>query len=331
MRPFSNLLIALFLACGTVPAYSAAPVHQGSIVVQAPVETVFFATDREAKERDALKFAGQSNDPPDQITFGAASSDDSGAATRTFQNFDGMADDIAIALAQSERKEVVIFVHGCCVNFKDAIRQAAQLRSETKAPVIMYDWGSPLSYSGSILANPRSQERFNIFMKGIVRRFQDKQVSLVGLSMGGILMDNFFMQHRPAELGKKFHQVVFARADMDSVMFRTHIPKISEHAEKLFVYADSQDPMINLSNFLRKLASPVLHGDRVGRLAAGLFTEHLIRVIDVTPLQLKHLLPVGVIADMLASNGAKPADGQYNYVEQPNGSLQVQPKFAFSD
>jgi esterase/lipase superfamily enzyme len=265
------------------------------------------------------------------MTFGAAASDKSGAATRTYENFDELADDVHRAFNRADRAELVIFVHGCCVSFKEALKQAAELRAQTRTPVVMYDWGSPLSYSGSLLANPRSQERFNIFMMGIARRFESEKVAIVGLSLGNVLIDNFFMQHRPAEVGKKFDQVVFARADMDSVAFRTHIPKISEHTNKFFVYADSKDPMMNLSNFIRKLASPVLHGDRVGRLAAGLFTEQLLRVIDVTPLGMKHLLPVGVVADMLASNGSKPEEGQYNYVELPNGSLQVQPKIVYSE
>jgi esterase/lipase superfamily enzyme len=300
--------------------------YAGQVSAEPKTNSVFFATDREQHAGKNLRFGAQLNEPLDHIAYGVIGN--RGVAPdneRLYHDFDAMSKDLHDAVARSEKGELVIFVHGCCVSFREAVRQSTQLVHQVDTPVLLYDWGSPTaSYQGSILACPRSQERFNKFMLQVSHQFPKEKIALVGLSMGGIFIDNFFLQYRPAEVGRPFDQVVFARTDMDSIAFKTHIPRISEHAKRLFVYAGKNDLAMNMSQLIRFVSSPVVHGERVGRLAAHLTKQKALQVIDVSPLKLNHKLPCAVVADMLACEGAKPAGGQYNYIELSDGLWQVQ-------
>lgn len=317
----------LCLAIALVAATSLAKAQfTGSVSKGGMAERVFFATDREPKQGKSFNFGAQLNEPMDHIVYGVVgNTDPEQAPDKVYDNYSGLSKDLHEAVRKSEKGELVVFVHGCCVSFKEAIRQSTRLHHEVDTPVLLYDWGSPTaSYQGSILACPRSQERFNKFMLQLAHDFPKEKIALVGLSMGGIFIDNFFLQYRPAEVGRTFDQVVFARADMDSIAFRTHIPRISEHAKRLFVYAGKNDLAMNVSHILRLVSSPMVHGERVGRLAAHLTAQKALQVIDVSPLKLNHKLPCGVVADMLACEGSKPEAGQYHYVELSDGLWQVQ-------
>ncbi len=335
-----RIAFALFLSllCYSGIAWSAETTV--SSVAAAPAERLFFATDREPRPgKETLDFAGQANEPVDRLTYGAIdlaqANDDktvvsieaSRPSERTYLDFEELAQDLHCSVDRNARGDLVIFVHGCCISFREAVRESRQLCQQVKAPVVFYDWGSPFaSYSGSLLACPRSQERFNSFLLAVAREFPQERITIVGLSMGNILIDNFLLQHRAEEIGKIFEQVVFARADLDSIAFRSHIARIANRARKMFIYIDSQDPVINLSHFLRLLASPVLHGDRVGRSMERLPADLPVQVVDVSPLQLAHDLPCTVIADMLSGDSGDRNGGLYKYVELPNGLLQVRPR-----
>ena len=333
-------LLALYLLCPTAgPAWSAAIAEPGPPGGPAPV---FFATDREQRSPEApLDFGGQSNVPIDQMTYGvvepAAAESDSAAPARlnetsaqverTYPGFEEMAQALHAALNNGGRGELVIFVHGCCIGFREALRQAKQLGKEVDRPVVFYDWGSPFaSYTGSLLACPRSQERFNSFMLAMAEAFSPEKITIVGHSLGNVLIDEFLLQHRPEETDGIFSQIVFARADMDAIAFQSHIPKIVGHARRTFIYIDDHDPAINLSAFLRLVASPVLHGDRVGRLVTGCRSDPRVQIVDVSRLNLLHDLPGGVVFDMLSGEDIHDGGGRYNYVALPNGVWQARLK-----
>ncbi len=303
---------------------------------------IFFVTDRELRAgKSALDFGAQKNDPLDHVTYGAIgltiTGDDNSngdradqtptPAERIYTTFSDFAGNLRAAVTASNREDVVIFVHGCCVGFREAVRQSERLSDHVKTTVVLYDWGSPFgSYSGSLLTHPRSQERFNSFMRAIALEFPKKRIAIVGLSMGNILIFNFLLQHHPHEINKTFDQITFARADMDSVAFQTHLPRIVVHARKIFVYVDNRDFLINLSQAIRVVASPTEHGQRVGRLTKGLRTGQPVTFVDVSPLKLRHELPCGVVSDLLASDGAVPNTGQYKYVELADGIVQARRK-----
>ena len=338
MRIELLLILSLFWL-PTASTWAACSADAGQADSIAPV---FFVTDREQRTRkSSLDFGEQINDPMDRTTYGViepAGTDGGETGTgkaddarvlpeRTYPEFQGLAQDLHSAVLRSERGGFVIFVHGCCVSFREAVRQASRLCRQVNTPVIVYDWGSPYaSYSGSLLSCPRSQERFNSFMRSIAQEFPREKIAVVGLSMGNVLIDNFLLQHRPEEVGRTFDQVVFARADMDSIAFRSHVPKIVGHARKVFIYVDNYDPAINLSHLIRVFASPFHHGDRLGRLAIDFSSDQQVQVVDVSPLRLNHDLPCGVVSDLFASDGALPETGQYRYVELSSGLLQAQIK-----
>lgn len=246
--------------------------------------------------------------------------------------FDKFKQIIDRTLKDTGGNELVVFVHGCCVSFKEAARQCSDLQAAVGKPVIMYDWGTPSgNYAGSNLAFPRSQARFNTFMTELRKSFPDARISIVGLSLGNSLFDNFAVQVRPEEVGKKFDDVIFARADMDSVLFKNHINEIASHANNISVYAAKNDFSTNISGFLRWIAWPTAHGERVGHLRAGLQTDSRLTIFDVSDLRLNHLLPVEVIAERLKDKDNYTSSIAYDYVKQDNGVIRVKKKKIRSD
>lgn len=223
--------------------------------------------------------------------------------------------------------ELVLFVHGCCVNFKEAARQSSDLQAAVRKPVIMYDWGTPSgNYAGSNLAFPRSQARFNTFLTELRKSFPEARISIVGLSLGNMLFDNFAVQVRPEEVGKKFDDVIFARADMDSIAFKNHIDEIAAHANNISVYAAKNDFSTNISGLLRWIAWPTAHGERVGHIRAALQTDPRLTIYDVSDLKLNHLLPVELIAERLRDRENYSRSIAFDYLKQGDGVIRVRKK-----
>lgn len=325
-------VLGLFLAglVSAVGPVAALDLSRCSIVAPEPI-TVFFESDRLLRN-DSLHFGDQVNEPLDYtnagqvqvapgmlrklITGGYNSAD----RLSKFASFGQMAEAVR---AHSNGKKIVVFVHGCCTNFPLATAQAASLAEHSGATVVMYDWGSPLlSYGGSLSTYPRSQERFNRFMLELTHAFPTEHLSIVGFSMGNLLVDNFLLQYRSDDIGRKFDQLIFSRADMDSVAFRSHMARLTAHAKHTFVYSSSNDSQMFISSALRVVASPTHHGQRLGDIRS-IKADGAVTVVDVSPLKLNHSIPYAVIAEFLASDGTIPASDKHRYKSLENGLVSV--------
>lgn len=241
-----------------------------------------------------------------------------------FKSFSDMANKLRIAIEKSGTKSLLVFVHGCCVGFRKSVQQAGDLAASAQVPVVMYDWGSPWgNYAGSALACPRSQERFNQFLMDIAREFPEERIGIVALSMGGQLVDNFCLQHKPQDVGRRFDDIYFARADMDSVVFKSHLPNINRHSKHIYIYSAHNDFQINLSGLLRIIANPASPGRRLGHTNAVLKPTASLSVIDVSALKLNHLLPHRVIGEMFATTDGLPNSSEYAYSTDAKGVVHV--------
>lgn len=242
-----------------------------------------------------------------------------------FNSFSDMAVKLRAAVEKSGRKSFLVFVHGCCVGFRKSIQQAGDLAASAQVPVVMYDWGSPWgNYAGSALACPRSQERFNQFLMDIAKEFPEERIGIVALSMGGQLVDNFCLQHKPQDVGRQFDDIFFARADMDSVVFKSHLPSIDRHSKHIYIYSAHNDFQINISGLLRIIANPASPGRRLGHTNAVLKPTTTLSVIDVSALKLNHLLPHRVIGEMFATTQGLPTSStEYTYTTDSKGVVRV--------
>lgn len=300
---------------------------------------IFFASDRSIDETTvSSQFSTQVTSPIDYISYGELNV----VPPEPSQWFVispkqlglhnvSSADDLVETMRSSgvgERTSgsIIIFIHGCCTSFPVAAIQAALLARFTGATVVMYDWGSPFGdYASSGLAFPRSQERFNSFMLTLTHAFPKERMAAVAFSMGNNLLEDFLLQYRNEDIGRRFDQLVFSRADVDSLAFKSHLSRVKAHARKTFIYSADNDTPINMSHWLRFLASPSAHGERLGeiRSGVGITPAEDLFVVDLSPLKLNHSIPYAVIGEFFRTDDGLPASQTYDYSRNDDGILQV--------
>lgn len=226
-----------------------------------------------------------------------------------------------------DRRGFVIYVHGCCLDFKGSMQQAADLASSVQAPVLAYSWGCSTGYGGSSLGYPRTQERFNNFLIALMKAFPKERVCIVGNSIGNHLLINFCLQCRPEDYGRQIDELVISRADIDDVAFRSQLHHVEEHTKKVILYVAKNDFQINLSGTLRWFFYPTQHGERAGHVRAHLYTKPSLTVLDVSPLKMGHVIPYDSVADLFGNMGSVPNDSSsYHYVHENSNLYRVQPR-----
>ncbi len=249
--------------------------------------------------------------------------------SHVLSSFDEMVAKIKSNLDVLPKREIVIYVHGCCLSYTESMQQAADLASSVQAPVIAYSWGCSLGYAGSTMAFPRTQERFNKFLIGMLKSFPDAKISVVSSSIGTQLVHNFCLQRRPEDYGnrKGIDELIFSRADLDDVAFRSQLESVMRHSKKLIVYVSRNDFQINVSGTLRWFFFPSQHGERAGHVRSGLQMEQALTVLDVSPLKMGHVIPYESVADILANNGDVPTDSRlYKYQHMEDNLYRVVPQ-----
>ncbi|MBX9694349.1 MAG: alpha/beta hydrolase, partial [Cyanobacteria bacterium] len=165
---FCLVCICLYTSCLTTQALC--PRKKGEIRVKVPL---FYVTDRQLKKsEEGVDFGKQIVEPLDTITYGVTYEDSMSASieegraaklkewgwtifedsdmpwksdtyhktankdTKVFDSdFDKLVEELKKSLDQVDDKQVVVFVHGCCVDFRCSMRQAADLASSLKLPV----------------------------------------------------------------------------------------------------------------------------------------------------------------------------------------------------
>lgn len=225
-------------------------------------------------------------------------------------------------------REIVIYVHGCCLDYNGSMRQAADLASSVKAPVIAYCWGCSKGYAGSSLAYPRTQERFNKFLERVLAALPNERICVVSNSIGTQLITNFCLQSRPEDYGgRNIDEIILSRADLDDVALKSQLEHINRHAKKVIVYVAKNDFQINVSGTLRWFFYPKQHGERAGHLRSALQSEPSLTVLDVSPLKLGHVIPYDSVADILSNKGDVPVDSKlYHYDHLEDNLYRVAPQ-----
>jgi esterase/lipase superfamily enzyme len=242
--------------------------------------------------------------------------------------FDELVSKTRNRLDTSGKHQIVIFVHGCCLDFDGSMGQAAELASSVKAPVIAYCWGTSKGYAGSSVSFPRTQERFNKFMLQILSAFPNERVSIVCSSIGTQIVHNFCLQRRPEDYGdgsRLIDEIIYSRADLDDLVLKTQIDSLTRHSKKLIIFVSKNDFQINVSGTLRWFFYPSQHGERAGHLRSSLQTESPLTVLDVSPLKMGHVIPYDCVAELIDNKGEVPSDSRlFHYGHQDDNLYRVE-------
>jgi esterase/lipase superfamily enzyme len=185
-------------------------------------------------------------------------------------------------LGSTPRKEVLVFVHGYNVGFKDAVVRAAQIAYDLhfEGLAALYSWpseGSAPRYTvdeGNVVW---SRPRFAKFL-GIVReRLGADTVHLVAHSMGNrLLIETLASMTQPAARGvATLNQVVFAAPDYDAATFKDHAEDFKPKATRFTLYASSNDLALKASKLIHKYSL-------AGESGLDLVVTSSVDTVDVT-------------------------------------------------
>jgi esterase/lipase superfamily enzyme len=183
--------------------------------------------------------------------------------------------------------EAFVFVHGYNVTFEDAARRTAQIAYDLNfqgAP-IMYSWpskgrGTLSAYKADGRAAAWCEENVTEFVTAIALESGARKLHLVAHSMGNRIVSNALrrLAHiQGEEEPPLFNEVILSAPDIDAKTFKESIaPRIIASAERITIYASSNDVALKASNLVH-----TFDGARLGQGGQKLTTFPEYEQIDV--------------------------------------------------
>ena len=185
------------------------------------------------------------------------------------------------AVARSDERALLVFIHGYNVTFEDAARRTAQIAYD-----LPYD-GVPLLYSwpanGSLLdytADEADARWTAPHLKGLLRDLVDEsgadKIHLIAHSMGNRVLTSALVELQREIQEPIFNEVVLTAPDIDADVFqRDIVPAIVPLADRITLYASSQDRALN--------ASRSLHGyPRAGESGENMVLVEGVETVDAS-------------------------------------------------
>jgi esterase/lipase superfamily enzyme len=158
-------------------------------------------------------------------------------------------------LAQSKRKEVLVFVHGYYVAFDEAARRTAQLAYALGFPgvAILYSWPSQAALTGYLTDETNIEwtiPHFREFLRQVATKAGAERVHVIAHSMGNRAVVAGLRQlaaepQKPAT--PLVHELVLMAPDVDADIFREAIPEIRSVVRRMTLYSSSQDKALLIS------------------------------------------------------------------------------------
>jgi esterase/lipase superfamily enzyme len=188
----------------------------------------------------------------------------------------------AHALLAGGKNELLLFVHGYNVSFRDAVSRTAQIAYDLhfEGLVALYSWpseGSVPKYTIDENNVNWSGPRFAQFLDVIRERLGAEAVHIIGHSMGNRLVTETIaeMVHSPAGPAASIRQVVFAAPDIDAATFKDLALAFQGRAERFTLYASSRDKAIQASKLIHKYP-------RAGESGMDLVVVKPVDTVDAT-------------------------------------------------
>lgn len=164
-------------------------------------------------------------------------------------------------IRESNRKELILFVHGYNQTFRQALERAATLKigldNVGNGAVAMYSWpsgGSLRAYSEdrALISNDFVLDGMVEYINIMLRQSGAERVHLIAHSMGNeyLLAALNRMKDRGQLTGKTFNEVIFASPDVARGDFVAKTSRIASHADRLTLYASRSDQALRASKYL---------------------------------------------------------------------------------
>jgi esterase/lipase superfamily enzyme len=235
---------------------------------------------------------------------------------------------LSARVQESSRKEALVFIHGFNVSFEDAARRTAQLSYDLGfdgAP-ILYSWpseGRLLRYTVDETNVKWTASHLRRFLHDVAKKSNATKIHLVAHSMGNRALTRV-LESLAAEFSSipkpRFSQVILMAPDIDADVFAQLAQRMQRIAERVTLYASSNDQALK--------ASKEIHGYRRAGESGDAITVILgIDTIDVSSVDtslLGHSYYAerrSVLSDMftLIRDGTPPSE-RFGLVRVPLGS-----------
>jgi esterase/lipase superfamily enzyme len=186
------------------------------------------------------------------------------------------------AVTGSAIKEVLVFIHGYNVAFRDAVERTAQVAYDLEFGGLpaLFSWpseGSILRYNIDLNNVDWSRPRFAQFLSLVRENLGAETVHLIAHSMGNRLVAETIANLIAPQTnrGARIRQIVFAAPDIDAGTFKDFAKAFHKKAERFTLYASSEDKALK--------ASKVLHRyPRAGESGLGLVVVDSVDTVDAT-------------------------------------------------
>lgn len=157
--------------------------------------------------------------------------------------------EISKAVAESEEKQALVFIHGYQNSFRDAARRTAQLSHDLNfdGPAIFFSWpAGRVNYLADLRCAEESIDECAAFIKTIATQCGVKRLNIIAHSMGNFVLSKALEQIANSPEAdatmKSLKQIALAAPDINGETFPESVaPAIRDLADRFTVYAASND------------------------------------------------------------------------------------------
>lgn len=162
---------------------------------------------------------------------------------------------------------VLVFIHGFCVSFEDAARRTAQLGYDLgfKGPPVLYSWPSAGSISGYLTDEATiewTKSHLSSFLHEIANTSGASRIHVIAHSMGNRALVKI-LDSGLSDGQFLYNQVVLTAPDIDAGEFLQLASRIPSAAQRITLYASSNDNAILLSKKIHRYPRAGESGDDI--------------------------------------------------------------------
>ena len=179
-------------------------------------------------------------------------------------------------IKDSPSKDLFVFVHGYNNTFEDAARRAAQMAYDLDfdGTPVLYSWpsrGSTMAYFADEATVQISGEKMAEFLDTVVTQSGAGRIHVLAHSMGNRALiealKTFLANRAPENRQRVFGQIVFTAPDVDKDYFIDAIKSLRGAADRVTLYASSNDYALRSSQFFHDAPRAGTAGDFIIKLA----------------------------------------------------------------
>lgn len=226
-------------------------------------------------------------------------------------------------------KDVLVIIHGCCVDFKSALESAAKLVKDLRydGAAVLFSWpaaGYSMAYRHDVDKATASRKDFLNLLGLLAGLDEIERIHILAHSLGNQILLEALRDVRSLEssnkITAKLGQLIFASPDVDDQVFQSAAAAIFPLGKGATLYASARDKPLQISGLL------AWGGQRAGYVGdGGPLVAKGVDSIDVTHADSEWFgtghslfasaLPIVNDLSLLIAKGERPPDVRFPILE----------------